>query len=100
TIWSLMGSSCAVERRRGCRGSEALAGGAGGAGASEALCTDFAAGLGVLSGAGFAFAGSFAAAAEAVVDFAGAVVFRASRTERRLVGPRTGARRTKTQPTF
>src|SRR5205823_10295198 len=90
TCWSLIGSPCAVERRRRARGSVAAAG--AGAGASDAFAAGFAAGFaadfagfGVLRGVAFA------------ACFLGEV--RASRTDRRLAGPRTGARSTNDQPT-
>src|SRR5690242_7423221 len=86
----LMGSPCALDaRRRRVRGSAGFAGGPAGAGASAAFDA-LAAGFGVFNGAvAFCLAGSF-----------GAAGLRASRTERRLVGPRTGVRSTNTHPTF
>src|SRR5436853_2297325 len=58
-----------------------------GAGCSAALVAGFDAVLDTLGGAVF-LTGPFL------------VSFRASRTDRRLAGPRTGARSTKTHPTF
>src|SRR5580765_8447667 len=90
-----MGSPCELSRRRRGRCSGF---GAAGADASDAFAAgfgaaDFAAdGLGVLSGVAF-FAVSFVGASFGVD-------LRASRTLRRLAGPRTGARNTKTHPTL
>src|SRR5436190_19928473 len=87
-----MGSALEFGRRRRERDSAVATGVATVGGSTGALAAAFLTAFLTFGGAVF-LTGPLRASAFRVS-------LRASRTERRLVGPRTGARRTNTQPTF